>query len=576
VKLSLQEHLERGLADFEPGFETLRVMTSTAKWRASSATQKAIRRGDVGTAMRFAQALHKFEPDYWWRRLPLIALEDVGHANRSAVAMTLWAARHARWRREHGDDRVLAFLVRELASGTKCRAAADLLFAPRTRAVVYRYRHGELPRDDWRPDPLVTFIERVGQGVHGGMAGAFAALAPLVDLGPTTVEREEPIDLGKIGPWPSYCFDQYVSDGRRSFAYFLRACAPLTRLFFEVGVPTNKWTEALGGLVFRVEGQQCDRRLRFPGSAQAQAEATAGGSRAVLGSRLEEALAVVRANLPLLHRARVAVLGGTSPRSPVNPPANPDPGAPQPLTSPRARRTAGPSGKGSIKGQRNDSGINATASAPEPASERASCASACAVESPMKRIALYSRVSTQDQHPEAQIAELREYATRRGAAAVEFVDVASGAKADRPALKALLGAVHRREVDAVVCVKLDRMARSVKHLCELAHDFEARGVALIATGQSIDTSTSAGRFLFHTLAAVAELERDLIRERTRSGLAAARKRGRHPGRPRKLNTETLARARRLRESGRSIREIAGLIGASKSAVARELARVGAS
>ncbi len=127
------------------------------------------------------------------------------------------------------------------------------------------------------------------------------------------------------------------------------------------------------------------------------------------------------------------------------------------------------------------------------------------------RIALYARVSTDDQHPDAQLAELREYAARRGAEAIEFVDRVSGARAARPALTALMDAVHRREIDAVACVKLDRLARSVHHLCDLATDLKARGVALVVLDQGIDTSTSAGRFLVHTLGAVAELERDLIR-----------------------------------------------------------------
>ncbi len=132
-------------------------------------------------------------------------------------------------------------------------------------------------------------------------------------------------------------------------------------------------------------------------------------------------------------------------------------------------------------------------------------------------------------------------------------------------------AVSRREVGAVVVTKLDRIARSVRHLTQLAADLEELDVALVVLDQAIDTSTSSGRLLFHVLGSIAEFERDLIRERTAAGLAAARRRGRHPGRPRALNRRARARARRLRQSGHSIRAIAQKLGVSKSVVARELA-----
>ncbi len=190
----------------------------------------------------------------------------------------------------------------------------------------------------------------------------------------------------------------------------------------------------------------------------------------------------------------------------------------------------------------------------------------------MPRLALYARVSTRDQHPDAQLAELRAYARRRGAEAVEYVDHGlSGAKDRRPALDALVTAVSRREVGAVVVTKLDRIARSVRHLTQLAADLEELDVALVVLDQAIDTSTSSGRLLFHVLGSIAEFERDLIRERTAAGLAAARRRGRPPGRPRALDGRARARARRLRRSGHPIRAIAEKLGVSKSVVARELA-----
>ncbi len=95
----------------------------------------------------------------------------------------------------------------------------------------------------------------------------------------------------------------------------------------------------------------------------------------------------------------------------------------------------------------------------------------------------------------------------------------------------MIAAAHRREFDEVACVKLDRLARSVRHLTMLAAEFEALGIDLVVIDQQIDTSTPSGRFLFNTLGAVAELERDLIRERVAAGIKSARTRGIRFGRP---------------------------------------------
>jgi DNA invertase Pin-like site-specific DNA recombinase len=187
----------------------------------------------------------------------------------------------------------------------------------------------------------------------------------------------------------------------------------------------------------------------------------------------------------------------------------------------------------------------------------------------MKRIALYARVSTTDQRPEVQLNALREYAAARGLEVVqEFVDHGvSGTKDRRPALDALLADAHRRKFDGVCAVKLDRLARSVQHLTTMCADWEALGVDLIVVDQGIDTSTASGRFLFHTLAAVAELEGALIRERTKAGLTAARRRGvKLGGRKPVLDRSGRERVKRLRRSGKSLREIAGLVGVSVGTV----------
>jgi DNA invertase Pin-like site-specific DNA recombinase len=190
------------------------------------------------------------------------------------------------------------------------------------------------------------------------------------------------------------------------------------------------------------------------------------------------------------------------------------------------------------------------------------------------RVALYARVSTTDQSCEPQLHALREYAQRRGLEVVdEYVDHGqSGAKDRRPALDELVAKARVRAFDAVAVVKLDRLARSVRHLVQLAGEWQALGVDLIVVDQGIDTSTPAGRFTFHTLAAVAELERDLVRERTCAGLRAAVRRGRKLGRPETLCADDRARAGRLRSAGRSLREIAQVLDVSRETVRRALAR----
>ena len=188
----------------------------------------------------------------------------------------------------------------------------------------------------------------------------------------------------------------------------------------------------------------------------------------------------------------------------------------------------------------------------------------------MARIALYARVSTGDQNTASQLDALRAYSVSRGfPVAGEYVDVISGSRDRRPELDRLLADSRRRAVDAVGVVKLDRLARSVRHLVEMANEFERLGVDLIVLDQGIDTTTASGRSLFHTLAAVAEFERDLIRDRTRAGLAAARRRGRLPDRPRATRPPgLLARVRCLNDSGRSLAEIGAVLDVSKSMAAK--------
>jgi DNA invertase Pin-like site-specific DNA recombinase len=180
-------------------------------------------------------------------------------------------------------------------------------------------------------------------------------------------------------------------------------------------------------------------------------------------------------------------------------------------------------------------------------------------------------VSTDGQAPENQLEPLRGFAAARGWLSTEFVDHGiSGAKDRRPALDALLAAVRARKIDVVAVVKLDRLARSARHLVTLAAELEALGVDLAVLDQHIDTTTPAGRLLFHVLAAISEFERDLIRDRVLAGLRRARTQGRRLGRPRRHLVDA-ERARALLAEGRSLRATARTLGVPHIAVSRALA-----
>ena len=166
------------------------------------------------------------------------------------------------------------------------------------------------------------------------------------------------------------------------------------------------------------------------------------------------------------------------------------------------------------------------------------------------RIAIYARVSTlHNQNPEMQLAELREYASRRGwKVTAEYVDVGvSGSKESRPELNRMLAAAHSRTFDAVVCWKLDRLGRSLKHLVTTIEDLSAYGVAFISLRDNLDLSTPSGRLMMHIIGAMAQFERELIKERVSAGMHAARKRGSRIGRPRTYANADQIRALRAQD-----------------------------
>lgn len=188
------------------------------------------------------------------------------------------------------------------------------------------------------------------------------------------------------------------------------------------------------------------------------------------------------------------------------------------------------------------------------------------------RAALYARVSTTAQDAETQLGMLRDYARLRGWTSREFVDAGvSGAIQSRPSLDTLVVAARRREIDVLACVKLDRLARSTHHLVTMVREFESLGVDLVVLDQAIDTTTPSGRLLFHVLAAIAEFERDLIRDRVVAGLRRAQALGRRIGRPRRYHVDP-DEARRLLGTGLSVRAMARGLGVHPSAVSRTLVK----
>ena len=142
------------------------------------------------------------------------------------------------------------------------------------------------------------------------------------------------------------------------------------------------------------------------------------------------------------------------------------------------------------------------------------------------RAAVYARVSTFDQEPENQLAELRRYAGARDWPLHEYVDKGvSGAKDRRPALDTLLADARRRRFDVLVVWRLDRLGRNLKHLITLLEELQALGIAFVTLGESIDTTTPAGRLQLHLLGAFAQFDRERIRERVTAGLQRARAQG---------------------------------------------------
>ena len=178
----------------------------------------------------------------------------------------------------------------------------------------------------------------------------------------------------------------------------------------------------------------------------------------------------------------------------------------------------------------------------------------------------YARVSTGDQDVAGQTMRL----TEAGAIKV-FTDVRSGRSMDRPGLRELLA--YARHGDTLAVVRLDRLGRSLSELLATVTMLKGRGIALLSLEEKIDTSSAAGELVFHVFGAIAHFERRLIAERTKDGIAAARAKGKHPGR-KPLDAERVAAALKLVSAGLSPSAAARQLGLGRSTVYREISRAG--
>ncbi|ALG92011.1 invertase [Actibacterium sp. EMB200-NS6] len=181
----------------------------------------------------------------------------------------------------------------------------------------------------------------------------------------------------------------------------------------------------------------------------------------------------------------------------------------------------------------------------------------------------YARVSTEDQRLDMQLDALG----RAGCDKVFYDHGISGARAERPGLDDALRALV--EGDTLVVYRLDRLGRSVLHLADLITRLDNEGVQFSSLCEGINTATSGGRLVFHLFASVAEFERELVRERTRNGLRAAKERGAPIGRPRRLTDEKMIEAHRLvHQEGQTYQQTASRFDVSESTLQRGFRRLG--
>ena len=185
------------------------------------------------------------------------------------------------------------------------------------------------------------------------------------------------------------------------------------------------------------------------------------------------------------------------------------------------------------------------------------------------RAGLYARVSTTEQEVGMQLDELRQVAAQRGWAAKEYSDAGvSGAKQHRPALDKLMADARAGKLDVVAVWRFDRFARDTRHLLEALEEFRRLNVDFVSVREQVDTATPMGKAVFTFIAAMAEMEREVLRERVIAGVRRAQAAGKHCGRP-KVEMD-LRPALALMKEGRGVREVAVILGVDRNTLRRRL------
>ena len=333
-------------------------------WLAASALQKAIRRSDISSALLAASVLLAVQPDRFWRRLGVIALEDIGIADLVTAYDILWVAGKKVWRSDNGGDyEIAARLISRLCKSPKSRDACDLLaiadwdsdlevqrrtwfraspeelaqaITDESKALSYRalaawYLAGtkrllscNLSNRDGRYKDLTAVYADIGvpaeilQITSWGAAKAREAhpvSLPLIWMNAQGAKicscEEHPLSMGKIRGWQSEAYDMHTRPGKRAFAVLFQNCAPLRQHISEVAPHANP-VEVIGNLVFRLEGSRVDRRLTYKGSE----DIVKGADRVMVTkngapeARVEGTLELMERYLPDLHEARLEVAGG--------------------------------------------------------------------------------------------------------------------------------------------------------------------------------------------------------------------------------------------------------------------------
>ena len=189
-----------------------------------------------------------------------------------------------------------------------------------------------------------------------------------------------------------------------------------------------------------------------------------------------------------------------------------------------------------------------------------------------KLVAIYARVSTSRQSVDMQLGELRNFIHRSGwKLHKEYIDEGfSGKDTKRPAFNEMMAAAKKREFHSLVVWKFDRLSRSLKDLVTTLDELAALGIDFVSYENNIDTSTPSGKLVFQIIGAVAEFERDIIRERIVAGMSNAKKKGKHVGRPR-IPDALIEEARKLVKEGKSLREAARSLGIDYSTISKRLA-----